>query len=514
MNPDFIRDPDDPTFHPVRDVLERNITTQLSKIAFSALVYGALVVVCLGGVVWTLAATFQGVLPVHWSSNEPVLEFPVDLLFYNFLMPLLIRSVQPSEKMNAMYDWWFHKCARLLRLSNFLFGDKQEDEEIPPVHANWQQLFSRRQNDLTAVSSNDDTSLLQEGKFVRTPASDQVRIPKGGRVFVEVDKDNNRIDQDADRDDGLHGRNNEMFTKVYIPPKFRSRVGLLIIFIWLFAAITGIAVTIGPLVIGRRIVSYLTHNDTHVNDMYAFSIGLYASGAIAYTVLHYQSAISTIWARLQPYLGTPAQLIPKIRSAVTYVLRLTYLAFSFGVLLPSLFALITELYLHIPLQTILGSADHHVIYFVQDWTLGVLYVRIALKAMTWNQESRPAAAVNAIVQRGWLDPDAWLATRAFIFPASVVATTAILVPPSLGGLLYWTLLRDNTVEMNTKVFRFCYPASLGLILALWCLHFARHQVNSWRLKIRDDVYLIGERLHNFGEKKKREIRSPRRVSSL
>lgn len=32
----FIRDPDDPTFHPVRDVLERNVVTQLRKIAFSA----------------------------------------------------------------------------------------------------------------------------------------------------------------------------------------------------------------------------------------------------------------------------------------------------------------------------------------------------------------------------------------------------------------------------------------------------------------------------------------------
>ncbi|KAH0356764.1 hypothetical protein KCU81_g434, partial [Aureobasidium melanogenum] len=38
----FIRDPDDPTFHPVRDVLERSVTTQLRKIAFSGLVYGGL----------------------------------------------------------------------------------------------------------------------------------------------------------------------------------------------------------------------------------------------------------------------------------------------------------------------------------------------------------------------------------------------------------------------------------------------------------------------------------------
>src|SRR5882757_4757599 len=94
---DFIRDPDDPTFHPVRDVLERNVATQLRKILFSALVYGALVVICLGGVVWGLSFAFKGVLPIHWSSNEPVLEFPIDLLFYNFLMPLAVRFFKPSD---------------------------------------------------------------------------------------------------------------------------------------------------------------------------------------------------------------------------------------------------------------------------------------------------------------------------------------------------------------------------------------------------------------------------------
>ena len=46
----------------MRDVLERNIVTQLRKIAFSALVYGTLVIVCLGGVVWGLSIVSHGIL--------------------------------------------------------------------------------------------------------------------------------------------------------------------------------------------------------------------------------------------------------------------------------------------------------------------------------------------------------------------------------------------------------------------------------------------------------------------
>ena len=103
--PDFIRDPDDPEFHPVRDVLERSFFTQLRKILFSALVYGGLVIVCLGGVVWGIRFAFSNVLPIHYSSNEPVLEFPVDLLFYNFLMPLAVKILKPSHALHAMYTW-------------------------------------------------------------------------------------------------------------------------------------------------------------------------------------------------------------------------------------------------------------------------------------------------------------------------------------------------------------------------------------------------------------------------
>ena len=67
-------DPDDPNFHPVKDVLDRLVMMQLRKIGFSALIYGVLVIVCLGGVMWSLhLATAESVLPIHWSSNEPVL---------------------------------------------------------------------------------------------------------------------------------------------------------------------------------------------------------------------------------------------------------------------------------------------------------------------------------------------------------------------------------------------------------------------------------------------------------
>ena len=147
----FIRDPDDPTFHPIRDVLERNVTSQLRKIGFSAMVYGALVILCLGSVVWALAYTSTGILPVHWLDGKPLVAFPLNLLLYSLTSPFLVQILLSTGVLRSIYNWWFRKCARGLSLSDFLFGEVFEDERL-------------------------------DGQYVRAPASDQVRIYQ--RVLV------------------------------------------------------------------------------------------------------------------------------------------------------------------------------------------------------------------------------------------------------------------------------------------------------------------------------------------
>ncbi|OJD18348.1 hypothetical protein AJ78_01592 [Emergomyces pasteurianus Ep9510] len=505
----FIRDPDDPTFHPVRDVLERNITTQLRKIAFSALVYGGLVMVCLGGVVWGLSLTFREVLPIHWSSNEPVLEFPVDLLFYNFVMPLAIRSIRPSDGLHKMYDWWFHKCAHILRLTHFLFGERRQDEEGRHAYPWRDRIFGR--GSATLDSEGHSKYFLRNGKFVRAPGSDQVRIPKGRHVFLTVDENNERIDGKEDHEEGLHGKSNTMFAHVYIPPRFKTRIAAFIFMIWVFAAVTGLGCTIVPLVVGRRMISSLFPSHIRVNDIYAFSVGIYVVGGACYAMFHCRHALPALRQRLQPYLATPRQAFPQAYNLLVKFLSLLYIAAAYALFLPSVFALITELYILIPLHTYIGGGDAHVIHFVQDWTLGVLYVRMAVRLILWYRGSRPANALNAILRNGWMNPDITLATRAFIVPATLAACLAILGPLPIGYVLNSTLFHDSSAIVHSEVYRYCFPAMLMVVILMWVAHLARKQIAIWRVGIRDDVYLIGERLHNFGEKRAKDVGVTRRM---
>ncbi|KAJ6786646.1 hypothetical protein PWT90_03586 [Aphanocladium album] len=552
----FIRDPDDPEFHPVRDVLERNLITQLRKILFSAFVYGALVIVCLGGVVWGLSFTLPTVLPIHYSSNEPVLEFPVDLLFYNFLMPLAVKFFKPGDGIHAMYTWWFRRCARALRMTSFLFGDRKVDEEGnlqlsgSDGTSTLQSLFLGvdKTNNTTVKSWKDaitgdvqveaekvepetlkarkehlvqSNQLLVDGRFVRAPASDRVKIAKGRKVFVTVDEDNKRLD--GHEDDDLYA--SDQYRNVYVPPSFRSRIFLFILLIWIFAAFTGVSLTIVPLVVGRMIFKALIPDHVRTNDIYAFSIGIYLLGAFSYLAIHSRSVLGKVqgWIASAREEVTNGRAASRTFSAVVHGLQLVYTYFFLGIVLPLLLALLVELYVAVPLHTYmnpptaatLGAAklDHvsqgrHTVRLTQVWTLGLLYMKLGSRMITsLFPETRAALAVRTVLRRGWQRPDVGVFTRAFVIPGLAIAVVAIFAPPFVAKYLveyqisaYLSKAGETAEEMAKLAifYRYSYPGAAVLLVMLKNAMILANVFNKWTSGVRDEAYLIGERLHNFG----------------
>lgn len=489
----FIRDPDDPTFHPIRDVLERPIPAQLGKIAFSALVYGGLVIVCLGGVVWSLDGV-GSILPIQWATSEPRLAFPVDVVFYNFMLPFVLRRAEPPKKISAMYKWWFQGCARALRLTNFMFGEECKDETYS--RTGWYSSF------LTQEAPPSDPR--QDGLYVRAPASDSVRIPKGHNVFLEVTEQNERVDGQPDLDFGNHGVKDPRFIKVYLPPRFKVRIATFIFLLWVFAAATGVALTIGPLLIGRTITRLLSDSSLPPNDLYAFTIGIHIFAALGYALAYARPALQYLKTMLPQWSGS------QIIAFVKYILGLVYLGVFTILVLPFVIAMITELYVHVPLFTYLelgrekapdskpSSQPVATIFILQSWTVGLLYLRLLARlCMKYVGPDRPArTALRATMRDGLLKPDVRLASRAFVLPAAVICVALLSVPLVVAKAAIVVLqIHDSDVEM--RLYRLAYPGVLGLVLAWLAVLGLQQQVASWRVKIRDEVYLIGERLHNF-----------------
>jgi len=473
-----------------------------------------LVVICLGGVVWGIAFAFNGVLPIHWSSNEPVLEFPIDLLFYNFLMPLAVKFFKPSDGLHAMYSWWFRQCAKMLRLTWFMFDERRLAEEGQIVQRAW-KLFNRNRSEddpLMMIKTDDpqqpfidnpeiDAYIRQDGRYVRAPASDQVRIPKGSEIFLEVDEHNTRIDGKRDRPDGAHGRESDLYKQVYIPPHFRLRICIFILSIWLFAALTGVCITIVPLVFGRRVFSNIIPSHVRKNDVYAFSIGIYILGSVLYLLLHARHFVIYLVSSFSLNAETPANIGRRAKFVAIRASKIFYVYFAFLFLLPTLFGFLIEFYAILPLHTYFSPAEPHTIHFVQSWTLGLLYVKLTTRLIQFYPDSRPAASLRMITRDGYLNPDARLATRSFILPATFALSMALVWPWAIARLGAVTVFKDSTEEERVLVYRFVYPAILAAACLSWMGLLLGQCVRGWRMRIRDEVYLIGERLHNFGEKK-------------
>ncbi|KAK4140490.1 uncharacterized protein C8A04DRAFT_14923 [Dichotomopilus funicola] len=602
----FIRDPDDPEFHPVRDVLERNVTTQLRKILFSAFVYGALVIVCLGGVVWGLWVCIRGVLPIHYASNEPVLEFPLDLLFYNFVMPFAVRVFQPSHALHAMNTWWFRRCARALRITWFLFGERRMDEEGVLVLAEdspdralpfWRRCFleiDRESGRVVArswrgifeagiakpisiqngrlVDHNAGKAklvrtgeLIENGRFVRTPASDQVKIPKGTGVFLPVDENNRRIDANELDGPSRGTRPSDIYSTkhyqiVYVPPHFRLRVFAFILYIWIFAAITGVTFTIVPLVFGRWMLRQLIPAHIRTNDVYAFSLGVHVLGSAVYALFHARSIYASVkhWAVVRVGgVVRDSGVLGGLKRATERVLKVVYTYAFVLVVAPLMTASLLELYLLIPLNEIMygmgtfplvvsntnttafSSTNNttlnpanifnatttatplaelqpthypsppHTIRLVQSWTIGLLYLKLATRFInTCFRGSRLSNAARAVLRRGWLDPDVRILTRCFVLPALVAWIVAVTVPLGLAAALVrrWAPSAEHIVMAgkavvavsSTTVYRLSYPIVAGVVNLGWFVWKGVGVWRGWRVRIRDEAYLIGERLHNFG----------------
>jgi len=510
----FIRDPDDPTFHPVRDVLERSVTTQLRKIAFSALVYGALVIVCLGGVVWTLSRVTYGVLPIHWTTEAPSLEFPLDLLFYNFLTPVIIKAYKPGEGLHTVCTWWFKKCANALRLSHFLFNERIESEEGHHINTTWFGWVIGRKGEVNTPqntkeegeSPNEngsvDTYFVPDGRYVRAPASDQCRVPKGQAVFVDVDKDNVR--KDGNTDGGVH--NSDLVQMVYIPPWFRVRIACFVITIWIFMGISGVSVTIVPLMFGRYLFSLCLPPTVEMNDIHAFSLGVYTLGSVAYSGYQaYKLAASlnhpdvSPLSQLRSFAATASQFSLR-------VLRFSYVWASLIFAIPLLCAVLIELYFLMPLHAWMGPSDPHVIHLIQDWTLGFLYSRLAARLLFANRNTRPAQAFNQVIEGGYLHPNARIATRCFVLPVLGLFAIAIAVPASVAWLSTHLVYRGASEAMKSQIWRYSFPAVGLAIVFMFAGRVVARIATRWRLVVRDEVYLIGERLHNFGEKRAPQAR--------
>jgi hypothetical protein len=173
------------------------------------------------------------------------------------------------------------------------------------------------------------------------------------------------------------------------------------------------------------------------------------------------------------------------------------------VVVPVLIGLLFELVVVVPLRVPVDESPVFLLY--QDWALGLVFLKIWTRLVmlgqimplvddSWRVKFEQVRSDGFSHLRGW-----WVFTS-IIAPVLVNLLTALCLPYVLACGIF--PLFGYSLIVNSSVYRFAWLGSLFLGLC-W---YGTKRVHKWLLdlhnSIRDDRYLVGRRLHNFGERRR------------
>ncbi|KAI5118672.1 hypothetical protein M0805_003610 [Coniferiporia weirii] len=494
----FIKDPQDQNFHPIRDILDRPTLIQLRKLAVSAALYSVVVALGMGGLVSCLRLWGRVLLPLRWKLREPFSDIPVDLLFLHIVMPSTFKYFRPRKFAYALAYRYWRWAARQLRLTSYMFGGLHHEEMHPSKIAfSWLSPFSGpKQPDGPSEAHRNDQF---DGGYRRVPAQDNIALPREIRATVAVDEHGDPLDEAGRRLMDIQNSEAEKarrdisadYTLVYLPPHFRERVILFILSLWLVGSSLFVTALAIPTLLGRG--AFRLTLDREVHDGYSIVVGFYLLWGCYYLV----RLLDRMNKRRQRNARGEARskwVVYIFKRGVLWAGNFAWVAFWLGFVIPTLIALVMEVYLVHPLRLMVKPSLTLNIRIFDSWALGLLWTKIVLSTLRLRRETRIDTAFKEMKRNGWKRLDA-------------VAVTLDIIAPVVAGLLGMLFLPVVVILglrqlLPTKInpdilFLYIYPSIF--ICAAFARMYSVLQVlcGSWAQQIRDTEFLVEMQLKNL-----------------
>jgi len=476
----FIKDPQNQNMHPIRDILDRPTFTHLYKLFQSAVMY-ALVVTCgvaqVAGLVQLLAPTL---LPLRWKPREPLSTVPYDLVFLHLVLPYTIHYFRPRKATNEIGVFLWQKLSPKFRLSSYMFGGRYPEEETPSKSfGGW--VFGTG----------------TKGSWRRVPASDNVAMVRNMRATAEVDEHGVPVNQKeqmmvtAQNAEAVRNKRNpeEDYTVVYIPPHFRYRIGLFILCVWSMCCLGIAALATVPVLLGRQFFSIFTSREIH--DGYSFIVGFH----LLWACWVVGRAVDRLNRRRRRKEGDRASWPLFItKRTLLWAAKASYMAFFLVVVIPSLIAMVVELYIIFPVRSIYNPDIPIRIRLTDMWVLGLFYTKIVLRLPGFEAPHQMNDGIQRINRNGWTRPDPITATKEVIAPTVGGLVGMLLFPPAI----LWICAQITPLPINERtLFVNVYPAifaGAGVGRGIWGLY---EMYLKWSQSVRDKEFLVEMRLRNL-----------------
>nr|AQS99344.1 MARCH6 [Ctenopharyngodon idella] len=442
----FLRNLNDPDFNPVQEMIHLPIYRHLRRFILSVVVFGSIVLLMLWLPIRIIKHIFPSFLPynVMLYSDAPVSELSLELLLLQVVLPALLEQGHTRQWLKGLVRAWTVTAGHLLDLHSYLLGDQEDNEN----NANQQA------NNINQQARNNAIPVVGEGLH----AAHQAILQQGGPVG---------------------------FQPYHRPMKFPLRIVLLILFMCLTLLLASLVCLTLPVFTGRWLMSFWT-GSAKIHELYTAACGLYVCWL----------SIRAITVLLAWMPQGRRVILLKVQEWTLMIMKTLIVAVLLAGVIPLLLGLLFELVIVAPLRVPLDQTP--LFYPWQDWALGVLHAKIIAAITLMGPQWWLKTVIEQVYANGIRNIDLHFIIRKLAAPVIAVLLLSLCIPYVISvGIVP---LIGVTMEMQNLVQRRIYPFLLMVVVLMGILSFQIRQFKRLYEHIKNDKYLVGQRLVNYERK--------------
>ncbi|KAJ9551797.1 hypothetical protein OSB04_015842 [Centaurea solstitialis] len=465
----FLRDPADPNYNPFRDLIDDPVHKHARRVLLSVTVYGSLIVMLVFLPVKLAMRMAPFVFPLDISVSDPFTEIPANMLLFQICIPFAIEHFKLRATIKSLLRYWFAAVGWALGLTDFLLPSP-EDEGVQE-NGNGDPV---RQDRLHGQLGGQDRAVVG---YLAPEDLNRARQAAAGANLAE------EADGDEQSDSERYG--------------FVLCIVLLLLVAWMTLLVFNSAIIVVPIFLGRALFNSvpllpITHG-IKCNDLYAFIIGSYviwtALAGVRYSIEQIKTRRATI-------------LLGQIWKWCSIVAKSSVLLSIWIFMIPVLIGLLFELLVIVPMRVPVDESPVFLLY--QDWALGLIFLKIWTRLVMMDHvlplvDDSWRGKFERVRDDGFSRLQGFWVLREIVVPIVMKLLTALCIPYVLARGVFPVF--GYPLVVNSAVYRFAWLGCLGFSLLCFCAKRFHVWFTNLHNSIRDDRYLIGRRLHNFGEDK-------------
>ncbi|KAL4581184.1 hypothetical protein LXL04_017394 [Taraxacum kok-saghyz] len=451
----FLRDPADPNYNPFRDLIDDPVHKHARRVLLSVTVYGSLIVMLVFLPVKLAMRMAPSVFPLDISVSDPFTEIPANMLLFQICIPFAIEHFKLRATIKSLLRYWFTAVGWMLGLTEFLLPN--------PEHEGGQE----NGNGQPGGQDRAVVGFLAPEDFNRNHQEE--------------------VDGGEEYDSERYG--------------FVLCIVLLLVMAWMTLLIFNSTVIVIPIFLGRALFNSIpllpiTHG-IKCNDLYAFIIGSYLIWTVLAGIRYSIDQIKTRRATV---------LLNQIWKWCSIVAKSSILLSIWIFMIPILIGLLFEVLIIVPMRVPVDESPVFLLY--QDWALGLIFLKIWTRLVMMDHvlplmDDTWRIKFERVRDDGFSRLQGFWVLREIVVPIVMKLLTALCIPYVLARGVFPVF--GYPLVVNSAVYRFAWVGCLGFSLLCFCGKRFHVWVRNLHNSIRDDRYLIGRRLHNFGEVKQESL---------